>query len=182
MESKIRKRRSFDSQRSLRMTSKTNTKTNAGPSTALHSAQDDNEKLLAGGGAGVVVLIAGDVFSGDGDAQLAEEAEIVLREGLVDVASGGDFDLSVLLGGEIVECDGGFEHEQDIEAVLADVLYDTGDLLVLDDRLVDGLSQLLNEFAQTSCHRCLQGCGRRGGCGAAAWDSSTLLPLRPGSK
>jgi len=103
------------------------------------------------------VLFAGDVFSGDGDAQLAQEAEIVLREGLVDVAAGGDFDLSVVFGGEIVECDGGFEHEQDIEAVLADVLHDTGDLLVLDDRLVDGLSQLLNEFAQTCCHRSLQG-------------------------
>jgi hypothetical protein len=41
---------------------------------------------------------------------------------------------------------------------------------------------LLNEFAQTCCHRHLQGGGRRGGCGAAAWVLSTLLPLPPGSK
>ena len=119
---------------------------------------------LVGGGAGVVVLFAGDVFSGDRDAQLAEEAEIVLGEGLVDVAAGGDFDVFVLFGGEIVEGDGGFEHEQHIKAVTTDILNDAGDVLVLGDRLIDGLSQLLNEFAQTCCHRCLQGRGPQGGC------------------
>jgi len=112
---------------------------------------------LTGGGAGVFVLLAGDVFSGDGDAQLAKEAEVVLGEGLVDVAASGDLDVSALFGGEVVESDGGFEHEEDIEAVLADVLDDAGDLLVLDDGLVDGLAELLNEFAHTCCHRHLQG-------------------------
>jgi len=112
---------------------------------------------LPGGGAGVIVLLAGDVFSGDGDAQLSKEAEVVLGEGLVDVAASGDLDVSVLFGGEVVESDGGFEHEEDIEAVLADVLDDAGDLLVLDDGLVDGLAELLNEFTHTCCHRHLQG-------------------------
>ena len=107
------------------------------------------ELTVSGRGAGVVLLFAGDVFAGDGDAQLAEEAEVVLGEGLVDVDAGGDFGARVLFGGEVVEGDRGFEHEEDIEAVLADVLNDAGDLLVLDDRLVDGLAELLNEFAQT---------------------------------
>jgi hypothetical protein len=37
-----------------------------------------------------------------------------------------------------------------------DILHHPGDLLALDDRLMDGLAQLLNEFAQTGCHGYLQ--------------------------
>ena len=59
------------------------------------------------------------------------------------------------LGGNFVQADRSFQHQQHVEAVLADVLHHPGDLLALDDRLVDGLAQLLNEFAQTGCHRYL---------------------------
>ena len=127
-------------------------------------AGEDAADGLTGGGAGVVLLFAGDVLAGDRDAQLAEEAEIVLGEGLVGAAASGDFDLLGLLGGEVVESDGGLEHEQHIEAVTTDVLDDAGDLLVLDDRLVDGLAELLNEFAHTDCHRRLQGLRPARGC------------------
>jgi len=68
----------------------------------------------------------------------------------------GDFDLFGLFGGEVVEGNGGLKHQQHIEAVSADVLDHAGDLLVLDDRLMDSLAQLLNEFAQTGCHIYLQ--------------------------
>ena len=103
------------------------------------------------------MLSAGQVLSVYGDAQLAKEAEIVLGEGLLGAVAGGDFDGRVLFGGEVVEGDGGFKHEHHIEAVTTDVLHDTGDVLALGDRLIDGLAELLNEFTQTCCHRHLQG-------------------------
>ena len=55
-----------------------------------------------------------------------------------------------------VEADRGLQHQQNIEAVLADVLHHPGNLLALDDRLMDGLAQLLNQFPQTGCHEYLQ--------------------------
>ena len=55
-----------------------------------------------------------------------------------------------------VEANGGFKHQQHIESVLANVLHNSGDLFALNDRLVDGLAQLLNQFAQTRCHGYLQ--------------------------
>ena len=60
------------------------------------------------------------------------------------------------LGGDFVQADGGLQHQQHVKAVLADILHHPGDLLALNDRLVDGLAQLLNEFAQTGCHGYLQ--------------------------
>ena len=88
----------------------------------------------------------------------------------------GTSDLIVLFG-HVVEADGGFQHQQHVEAVLADVLDHAGDLLALNDRLMDGLAQLLNEFAQTGCHWYLQGLRPARGDQArgAAWDFSTLL-------
>ena len=81
-----------------------------------------------------------------------------------------------ILGADLVEADGGLQHQQHIEAVAADVLDDPGDLLALDDRLMDGLAQLLNEFAQAGCHGYLQCGGQREKGAGAAWDLSTLLP------
>jgi hypothetical protein len=81
------------------------------------------------------------LLAGDGDAQGAKEVEIVLGEGLLSaVLANGNFALLSRFGNDVVEADGGFEHQQHVEAVLADVLDHAGDLLTLDDRLVDGLA------------------------------------------
>lgn len=123
-------------------------------------------------------------FAGDRDAQRAEEAQIVLRKGIfVAAVANGDFDRFGLAFGHIVEGDGGFKHEQHIEAVLADILHNARDLVVLGDRLMDGFAQLLDEFAQTSCHEHLHGLRPVWEkAWAAAWDLSTILPSRFGSK
>jgi hypothetical protein len=36
--------------------------------------------------------------------------------------------------------------------MLADILHDTSDLLAFDDGLMDGFTQLLDQFAQARCH------------------------------
>ena len=58
----------------------------------------------------------------------------------------------IFLASDLVEPDCRFEHQQHIEAVFADRLHHTGNLFALNDRLVDRLAQLLNQFAQTACH------------------------------
>lgn len=103
-------------------------------------------------GVGVVFRLAG-----DGNAKGAEKAEIIRGERQLGWGvSDGDFDLLGLFGGKVVESDSGLEHQQNIEAVSADILDHAGDLLALDDRLMDRLAKLLNEFAQTCRHNYLQ--------------------------
>jgi hypothetical protein len=80
--------------------------------------------------------------------------QVVLREGSIGAGL-----LRATLGvfsRDFVETNGRFKHEQHIEAVLADILHHAGDLLALDYRLMDSLTELLNQFAQTQCHRYLQ--------------------------
>src|SRR5580692_5554815 len=87
--------------------------------------------------------------------------KVGLREGAVCAfvrsGSAGQHAILGVFGGDFVEADGGLEHEQHVEAVLADVLDYAGDLVALDDRLVDCFAQLLNEFTQTRCQGYLQG-------------------------
>src|ERR1039458_5304623 len=86
---------------------------------------------------------------------------------------------SSALFGDFVQTDRGFEHEQHIESVLADVLHHAGDLLALDDRLMDGLAQLLNQFTQTGCHSYLHERRARGiAMRVATRNLFTLLPFR----
>src|ERR1700733_6010519 len=56
------------------------------------------------------------------------------------------------LCGNFIQADRSFEHEKHIESIFPNVLHHTGDLLALNDRLMDGLAQLLNQFTQTGCH------------------------------
>ena len=51
-----------------------------------------------------------------------------------------------------IQPDRGFKHQQHIESMLADVLHHAGNLFALNDRLMDGLAQLLDQFTQTGCH------------------------------
>ncbi len=77
-----------------------------------------------------------------------------------------------------VQADRRLQHQQHVETVLADVLHHARNLFALDDRLMDGLAQLLNQFAQTGCHGYLQ--ERRptpDSMQVAAWNPSTLLPI-----
>ena len=60
---------------------------------------------------------------------------------------------SELLGGDFVEADGGLEHQQHIESVAPNILDHPGNLLALNDGLMDGLAELLDEFAQAGCQR-----------------------------
>src|ERR1019366_7960490 len=63
--------------------------------------------------------------------------------------------------------------------MLPDILYHPGDLLALNDRLMNGLAKLLNQFTQSRFHGYLQ--GRRPArtkARGAAWDLSTLLLTR----
>lgn len=55
---------------------------------------------------------------------------------------------------DFVEADGGFEHEEHIEALLADVSDNPGDVLRLGDRLVNGLTELLDQVFDflIQCH------------------------------
>ena len=113
----------------------------------------DGEELTGRGFAVVVVLFV----AFDGDAEGAEEVEVVAREGSV---LGGA--VAGLAGGsfffvDFIEADGGLEHQQDVEAVFADVLHHSGDLLAFNDRFVDSLSELLDEFAQVSVAAGCQG-------------------------
>jgi hypothetical protein len=90
-----------------------------------------------------------------GDAQGAEKMEIVRREcAALAILLGGSGVLG-LFGGDLVQADCGFKHQQHVKAVLADILHHPSDLFALDDRLMDGLAQLLNKFAQTRCHEYL---------------------------
>ena len=66
------------------------------------------------------------------------------------------------------------QHEKHVEALFADVLHNTGDLFALDDRFMDGLSQLLNEFAQARCHVNLRAAAGAEGAQEAARDSIYL--------
>jgi hypothetical protein len=90
------------------------------------------------------------VFAFDGDAEGAEEVHVVFGEG------GGAFGAVGQLGGfaffDFVEADGGLEHEEDVESVLADILDNSGDLFAFDDGLMDGFTELLDQFAQARCH------------------------------
>jgi hypothetical protein len=106
-------------------------------------------------GLGLVVLgrVVG-VFAFDGDAEGAEEVDVVLGEGC---AVGGKFrSVGVLAFFNFVEADGGFEHEEYIKSVLANILHDTRDLFAFDDGLVDGFTELLDQFAQARCHSFLR--------------------------
>lgn len=86
------------------------------------------------------------VFAFDGDAQGTQEVHVVFGEGATG-GFGGRVGFFGLLR-DFVEADGGLKHEEDIEAVLADVLDDAGDLFAFNDGLVDGFSELLDQFAQ----------------------------------
>jgi len=94
------------------------------------------------------------VFAFDGDAEGAEEVDVVLGEG---GAVGGDLrSVRVLAFFHFVEADGGFEHEEYIKPVLANILHDTRDLFAFDNGLVNGFTELLDQFAQARCHRFLR--------------------------
>ncbi len=71
-----------------------------------------------------------------------------LRAGIAAVGALGHRD-------HFIQTDGRLEHEQNIEAVLANVLHHPCNLLALDYGFVDGLAELLNEFAETRCHKYL---------------------------
>lgn len=86
------------------------------------------------------------VFAFDGDAQGTQEVHIVFGEGATG-GFGGRVGFFSLLG-DFVEANGGLKHKKHIEPVLADVLDDAGDLFALNDGLVDGFSELLDQFAQ----------------------------------
>src|ERR1700689_4549974 len=89
----------------------------------------------------------------DRDAQAAQEMEIVLRERRAFAATFRDpVSVFSLLGGNLVQANCGFQHQQHIESVLANILNHPCDLLALNDRLMDGLAQLLNQFAHSGCH------------------------------
>ncbi len=64
------------------------------------------------------------------------------------VAGGGDFKGALGLLLHLVQPDGGFEHEHDFEALAANVGDDAGNQRRLRDALVNGLAQLLNQFAE----------------------------------
>ena len=69
---------------------------------------------------------------------------------LVKVPPAASAAASASLGflGDFVKPDGGLKHQEHVETVLADVLDDAGDLLALNNGLVDCLSELLDQFAQ----------------------------------
>ncbi len=83
--------------------------------------------------------------------------QVILRES-TDLASGPVNRMGSVssFAGNLVETNRRFEHEQHVEAVLTDVLHHPGYLLTLDDRLMNGLAELLNEFTQAGCHGYLQ--------------------------
>jgi hypothetical protein len=117
------------------------------------------------------------LFAFDGDAERAEEVYVVLGESAPGGLSGSISFLSLL--GDFIESDCGFEHKKHIEAVLADVLDYAGDLLALDDRFVDCLSELLDQFFQARCHGYLrQAAASAGEARGAASDLYTLLLRR----
>ena len=90
------------------------------------------------------------------DAQRAQKMQIVLRERTTHAdLHPARLGAIVLAAVNLVQADGSFQHQQHVESVLANILHHPGDLLALDDRLVDGLAQLLNQFAQTRFHRYL---------------------------
>ncbi len=95
-----------------------------------------------------------------GDAQGPQPFAVVLAEGRFALDG-----LAVFLPifcGNLIQTDGGFQHQQHVESLFADVLDDAGNLLALNDRLVNRLSKLLNQFAQTGCQKYLQeGGGQR---------------------
>ena len=83
---------------------------------------------------------------------------------------------------ELVEADRRFKHQQDVEALLPDVLHNAGYVFRFGDRLVDGFSQLLNEFSQL----CVQGVSPFTPRHRTAWSAlelfSTLLSDVPGEQ
>ncbi len=96
----------------------------------------------------------------DGDAQRFEKVEVVLGERTLFAFRG--LVLTGFLRSHFVQANGGFQHKQHIEAGLPDVLDNPGDLLAFDYRLVNRLSQLLDQFAQSRCHLKTSGGDQRG--------------------
>lgn len=78
-----------------------------------------------------------------------EEVQVVLGERAIFCRR---FFIPSLFRTHFIQTDGRLQHEQHIKAVFPDILHNPGNLFALDDRLVNGLSQLLDEFAQTGCH------------------------------
>ena len=102
------------------------------------------------------------VFALDGDAQRAEKVEVVGREGAAlgaffCASSASSASLAVTSLRPMVAS----SISSTSKPCCADILHHPGDLLALDDRLMDGLAELLNQFAQAGCHGYLQGGGRR---------------------
>jgi len=96
----------------------------------------------------------------DGYAKRAEEVHVVLSE-LVP-AFGVFRSFGTLSLFDFIEADGGFQHKEDVEAVLTDVLDNPGDLFAFDNGLVDGFTELLDQFAQARCHSVLRHLPARG--------------------
>jgi len=66
---------------------------------------------------------------------------------LTSLAAGLLSGLFGLFRGDLIEADSGLKHQQHIETVLANVLHHAGDLFAFNDRLMDGLAELLDQFA-----------------------------------
>jgi hypothetical protein len=103
-----------------------------------------------GRGFGGVVLLGG-------DAEGAEEGEVVAGEGAAIEGGGGvGVGFRIGFGGlvDFIEADGGFEHEEDVEALLANLADDAGDLIGLADRFVDRFAQFLDKVFDLliQCH------------------------------
>jgi len=92
-------------------------------------------------------------FALDGNPQRAQKVKVVLGECSVRTFGVGLF---ALFGRYFIQANRGLQHQQHIEAMLADILHHSSDLFALDDRLMDSLAQLLNQFTQTRCHKYLQ--------------------------
>jgi hypothetical protein len=91
-----------------------------------------------------------DVFAPtfDRDAQGTQKVQVIGGEGAIVAALiAAGVALVGLFGGHFVQADGRLQHQQDVEPVAADILHHTGDLLALNDRLMDGLAELLDQFA-----------------------------------
>jgi hypothetical protein len=99
---------------------------------------------------GLVVKWVFAVFPFDRDAEGAEKVYVILGErgAVLGTLSG----FSVLAFLHFVQANGGLEHQQDVKPVLANILHDTGDLLTFDDGLMNGFTELLDQFAQARCH------------------------------
>jgi hypothetical protein len=97
---------------------------------------------------------------------LGGEGSVLVR--IIGIVVGmGSFEGALGLLFDLVEADGGLEHEHDFETLAANVGDDTGDLGGLRHALVNGLTQLLDQFAEflIQCGTSISRPGRDWSCG-----------------